>query len=100
MQVCLERYFVVSAYNDLFPLGPDTTDYRRVGEGQEGSLISSQKLGDHDVLVIKEEALRLMADEAFVTSTITCGQATYNNCAIFWMTKRQVPMTVSWRLST
>ena len=65
MQVCLERYFVVSAYNDLFPLGPDTTDYRRVGEGQEGSLISNQKLGDHDVLVIKEEALRLIADEAF-----------------------------------
>ena len=65
MQVCSERYFVVSAHNDLFPLGPDTTDYRRVGEGQEDSLISSQKLGDHDVLVIKEEALRLMADEAF-----------------------------------
>ena len=65
MQVCSERYFVVSAHNDLFPLGPDTTDYRRVGEGQEDSLISSQKLGDHDVLVIKQEALRLMADEAF-----------------------------------
>ena len=65
MQVCLERYFVVSAYNDLFPLGPDTTDYRRVGEGQEDSLISNQKLGDHNVLVIKDEALRLMADEAF-----------------------------------
>ena len=65
MQVCSERYFVVSAHNDLFPLGPDTTDYRRVGEGQEDSLISNQKLGDHDVLVIKEEALRLMADEAF-----------------------------------
>ena len=65
MQVCSERYFVVSAHNDLFPLGPDTTEYRRVGEGQEDSLISSQKLGDHDVLVIKEEALRLMADEAF-----------------------------------
>lgn len=65
MQVCSERYFVVSAHYDLFPLGPDTTDYRRVGEGQEDSLISSQKLGDHDVLVIKEEALRLMADEAF-----------------------------------
>ena len=47
-----------------FPQAPDTTDYRR-GRGARRLLISSQKLGDHDVLVIKEEALRLMADEAF-----------------------------------
>ena len=55
----------MSVYNDLFPLGPDTTEYRRVGEGFESQFLSAQSLGDTNMLVIKDEALRLMADEAF-----------------------------------
>lgn len=55
----------MSAYKDLFPLTSDTTAYRRVAEGQEQDLISIEKLAGGEVLVIKDAALRLMAEEAF-----------------------------------
>jgi fumarate hydratase class I len=48
--------------NALFPLGPDTTPYRKLtGEG-----VRVERMGDREVLTVESSALRLLAEQAFI----------------------------------
>ena len=48
--------------HDLFPLGPDPTPYRKLtGEG-----VRVEQFGPQEMLAIEPEALRLLAEQAFV----------------------------------
>ncbi|MCK5690669.1 fumarate hydratase, partial [Myxococcota bacterium] len=47
-------------YQDMFPLGPDATEYRHLGT--DG--VRTEKLGDKEVLVIDKEVLSRIAKEA------------------------------------
>jgi fumarate hydratase, class I len=46
----------------LFPLGPDTTPYRNIGK--DG--VSVEKLGTQEVLAVSPEAIRQLAEQAFI----------------------------------
>ena len=48
------------AYQDPFPLGPDSTQYRHLGS----DLVSTGRFEDQEILKIKPEALTLLAREA------------------------------------
>ena len=51
-----------SAFTELFPLGPDTTPYRKLtGEG-----VRVETLGGREILVVEREALRLLAEQAMI----------------------------------
>jgi len=46
----------------LFPLGPDTTPYRKLtGEG-----VTVEKMGEREMIVVEPEALRLLAEQAMM----------------------------------
>ncbi|MGB1147565.1 MAG: fumarate hydratase, partial [Alphaproteobacteria bacterium] len=47
--------------NALFPLGPDETPYRKLDVGG----VSVDTFRGEDVLVVEQEALRALSDEAF-----------------------------------
>ncbi len=47
---------------DLFPLGEDTTPYRKLGS--EG--VSVEKIGDREVLNVSREAIRQLSEQAFI----------------------------------
>ena len=49
-------------YQEMFPLGPDTTQYRKLDAASD--LVKVEKLGDKELLVVKPEALTLLANEA------------------------------------
>ncbi len=46
----------------LFPLGPDTTPYRKL----TSSGVHAEKFGAHEMLVVEPEALRLLAETAMI----------------------------------
>jgi fumarate hydratase, class I len=49
-------------HHDLFPLGPDATPYRKLtAEG-----VRIEKLGDREIVAVEREAIRRLAEEAFV----------------------------------
>ena len=48
--------------HDLFPLGPDATPYRKLT--REG--VRVERLGDRDILMVDREAIRLLAEQAFM----------------------------------
>jgi fumarate hydratase, class I len=50
------------AHQDLFPLGPDATPYRKLTS--EG--VRVEPLGGREALVVEREAIRLLAEQAFV----------------------------------
>jgi fumarate hydratase class I len=50
------------AYHDIFPLGADATPYRKLTS--EG--VRVEKLGGREIVVVEREALRLLAEQAFV----------------------------------
>ena len=50
------------AYHDLFPLGADATPYRKLTN--EG--VRVEKLGGREIVVVDREAIRLLAEQAFV----------------------------------
>jgi fumarate hydratase, class I len=47
-------------HTPLFPLGVDTTGYRKLGEG-----VRVERAGKHELVVIEREALRMLAEAAF-----------------------------------
>src|SRR6478735_3633945 len=47
---------------DLFPLGEDTTPYRKLGS--EG--VSVERIGDREVLSVSREAIRQLSEQAFI----------------------------------
>ncbi|MBW3098020.1 fumarate hydratase [Pseudohoeflea sp. DP4N28-3] len=47
--------------DDLFPLGPDTTPWRKLSDAH----ITTERFRDEDLLVVDTEALRLLAEAAF-----------------------------------
>ncbi len=49
-------------YQEMFPLGPDTTQYRKVDAPAD--LVKVEKFGDKDMLVVKPEALEILANQA------------------------------------
>jgi fumarate hydratase class I len=49
-------------YQEMFPLGPDTTQYRKLDAAPD--LVKVEKFGDKEMLVVKPEALTLLANEA------------------------------------
>ncbi|MFC0284135.1 fumarate hydratase [Camelimonas abortus] len=52
----------LAATTNLFPLGPDTTPYRKItGEG-----VSVEKIGDREFLNVSPEAIRALAEAAFI----------------------------------
>ena len=51
-----------TAINALFPLGPDPTPFRKLSD--QG--VRVEKLGSHDILMVDSEALRLLAETAFI----------------------------------
>jgi fumarate hydratase class I len=53
---------VAYQHHDLFPLGPDTTPYRKLTT--EG--VKVEKLGGRDILSIDREAIRLLSEQAFI----------------------------------
>ncbi|WP_372421725.1 fumarate hydratase [Salinarimonas chemoclinalis] len=48
--------------NTLFPLGPDETPYRRLTD--EG--VRVERMGDREILVVEADAIRRLAEEAFM----------------------------------
>ncbi len=50
------------AHQDLFPLGPDETPYRKLTS--EG--VRVERLGSREAVVVEREAIRLLAEQAFV----------------------------------
>jgi fumarate hydratase class I len=49
-------------HQPLFPLGPDTTTYRKLtGEG-----VRLEKMGSREFLMVEPEAIRLLAEQAFI----------------------------------
>jgi fumarate hydratase class I len=53
---------MLTAPTTLFPLGPDTTAFRKLTD--QG--VRVEKLGSHAVLMVDSEALRLLAETAFI----------------------------------
>ncbi len=49
-------------YQDPFPLGPDTTQYRRLPVSPD--LVKVEKFGDREMLVVQPEALEIVANHA------------------------------------
>ncbi len=49
-------------HHSLFPLGPDTTPYRKLTD--EG--VRVEKLGDREIVVVDPEAIRLLAEQALI----------------------------------
>ena len=49
------------SHTPLFPLGPDTTPYRKLDVGG----VKVEKVMGRDVLVIERESLRALAEAAF-----------------------------------
>ena len=49
-------------HSPLFPLGPDATPYRKIDVGG----VSVEKVAGKDILVIEHEAMRMLAEAAFV----------------------------------
>ncbi|WP_322987609.1 fumarate hydratase [Hoeflea sp.] len=47
--------------NDLYPLGPDTTQWRQLSDGHVGL----EKFRGQDILTVEPEALRMLAEQAF-----------------------------------
>ncbi|MDJ1158788.1 fumarate hydratase [Chelatococcus sp. SYSU_G07232] len=51
-----------AAYTPLFPLGPDTTPYRKLtADG-----VRVERFGGREILVVEREALRLLAEQAMI----------------------------------
>ena len=48
-------------FTEMFPLGQDTTEYRKL----TGDYVSVERLAGRDVLTVQPEALRLLAEQAF-----------------------------------
>jgi len=48
-------------YTEMFPLGGDTTEYRRI----EGDFVSADTLAGRDILTVRPEALTTLTEEAF-----------------------------------
>jgi fumarate hydratase, class I len=48
-------------YNEMFPMGKDTTKYRLITK----EYVSTIKCGDHEMLKVEPEGLRLIAKQAF-----------------------------------
>ena len=48
--------------NDLFPLGPDETPYRKLTD--EG--VRLERMGDREILVVEPDAIRRLAEQAFM----------------------------------
>ena len=49
-------------HQPLFPLGPDTTTYRKLtGEG-----VRLEQMGSREFLMVEPEAIRLLAEQAFI----------------------------------
>ncbi|GGK27017.1 fumarate hydratase [Salinarimonas ramus] len=48
--------------NDLFPLGPDTTPYRKLTD--EG--VRVERMGEREILVVEPDAIRRLAEQAFM----------------------------------
>ena len=51
-----------SGHTPLFPLGPDTTPYKRLGDGG----VTSLRFDGEEILKVPAEALRLLAEQAFM----------------------------------
>ena len=49
-------------HHDLFPLGPDTTPYRKLTS--DG--VTVETLGDREILSVSREAIRLLAEQAMI----------------------------------
>ena len=49
-------------HQTLFPLGPDATAYRKLTS--EGARLEA--FGAHDMLTVDPEAIRLLAEQAFI----------------------------------
>ena len=47
-------------YQEMFPLGPDTTEYRKV----TGDYVRVENWNGHEILVVDPEALTVVANEA------------------------------------
>ena len=81
-------------HTPLFPLGADTTPYRKITT--DGVRVE-QVLGK-DMLVVSREALRaLSARRRSATSIIICGRGISSSCAISSTTRRPATTTSSWR---
>ncbi|MFN3685840.1 fumarate hydratase [Salinarimonas sp.] len=52
----------MAAKSSLFPLGPDETPYRKLTS--EG--VRVERVGTREIVVVEEEAIRLLAEQAFV----------------------------------
>ena len=52
----------MDGYSSLFPLGPDTTPYRKISS--DG--VRVEKLGDREILCVSDEAIRLLAETAMI----------------------------------
>ena len=52
----------VFEYQEPFPLGPDTTQYRKIDAPAD--LVKVEKFGDKEMLVVKPEALEIVANHA------------------------------------
>jgi fumarate hydratase, class I len=48
--------------HDLFPLGPDTTPYRRLDLGG----VTTERVKGHDLVIVAPEAIRALAEQAFI----------------------------------
>ena len=79
-------------HTPLFPLGPDTTSYRKLTA--DGVRVEGH---GQDMLVVSHEALRALARLPSPTSIICCGRTTSSSCASSSTTRRPPPTTSSSR---
>jgi hypothetical protein len=63
--------------NDLFPLGPDTTPWKKLTDKH----VSVEEFRGQEILTVDVDGLRLLAEEAFGTSTTCCARATSKQLA-------------------
>ena len=52
----------MASTDTLFPLGPDTTPYRKLSSAG----VTVEKLGDKSFLSVSPEAIRLLSKQAFI----------------------------------
>jgi hypothetical protein len=77
--------------NDLFPLGPDTTPWRKLTD----KYVSVETFRGQEILTVDTEGLRLLPKPLSVTSTTFCGPATSSSSQRSLTIRKRPRTTVS-----
>ncbi|MEZ5431403.1 MAG: hypothetical protein R3F31_09560 [Verrucomicrobiales bacterium] len=79
------------AFQKLFETGPDETEYRRLTQ----EYVSTAEFAGKEMLVVEPEALSLLANQAFQTSTFSSDRPICSRLPPF-LTIPKPPRTTAW----